>query len=596
MKSNFYYLLLCLLVSPTILSAQAWFTRVEFNEAGMPGFPTSTTTLADATTPVWTQNFDILNKGAAICNGPNAFVYSEAGGDAVNDINVTITRVVSAGNSWTQAEGDYATTSSGSWRSDYSINDQQSRPNDFAYIKVEMTFLGDVPTSICPSLLNLSHTTTNGSSEAYEWTLVSINDNITAAEEALIGSYKNINYSDISGSTYFDSTGAVINAGAATNSQLPNGISISEHITGLTDVGNQGGFLRPGLWTIDDFNTNIFDGPEGQGTNPIGGNGATNDNQTINGVTDLGMSVGTPINKITYYFGLTDVAFDTDNDGDTRTNSLPAASWTWMELGFPTPPTITSTSGNCIDSSGTAAITVADGAPSFILSGDIVDTSMTSSIAIMGLAQGTYNFTLTDAKGCIVADSVVITAPCGVLPINLVSFEGRQQNTTNQLSWVTTAEVNNSHFIVERSSDALSFEPLGQINSQTNTAESKEYSFTDYEPIQGSNYYRLQQVDLNQQATFSKVINIKRDIQNEVATFYQKNGSIKGTYYSTNSKNANFKLYTMNGTLLIKEKLKLHAGHNKIAVNPASSFSTGLYIIQFEVVGQKPSTSKILLH
>jgi hypothetical protein len=576
-------------------SAQAWFTRIEFNETGMPGFPTSTTTLANTTTPSWMQSFDVLNKGAAICNGPNAFIYTENGGDSINDMTVTVTRVTNTGNAWTQIEGDYATTSSGSWRSDFSINDQQSAPNDFGYIKVEVAFLGDLPTSICPSLLNLRHTSTNGSSEAYEWTLVSINDNLTAAEEALIGTYQNINYSDVSASTYFDSTGAVVNIAGATNTPLPNGTSISEHITGLTDVGTQGGFLRPGLWTIDDFNTTILDGPEAVGTNPDAGNGATNDNQTINGVADLGLSVGTPINKITYYFGLTDVAFDTDNDGDTRTNSLPAAAWTWMELGFPTPPTITSTSGNCIDSSGTATITVADGTPSFILSGDLDDTSATSPINISGLTQGTYNFTLTDSKGCMVSDSVMITAPCAVLPVDLLSFNGEVSGTTNKLNWVTATEINNSHFIIERSADGINFEEIGSVNGQIHSASLQTYSFLDREPLLGTNYYKLRQIDFDNQASFSNVIKVKRDDRSSSASFYLQNGNIVGLYYAAKISKGNLMLYSLNGQLLHQEEIHLTTGHNKFSIENSNVLTKGIYIIQFDVNRKNSSVSKILL-
>ncbi len=595
MKKITYYFLLAFLLSPTLVDAQAWFTRVEFNEAGMPGFPTATTTLVNTTAPNWMQSFDILNKGAAICNGPNAFVYSENSGDAINDITVAITRVTNAGNSWTQVEGDYATTSSGSWRSDYSINDQQSAPNDFAYIKVELTFLGDLPTSICPSLFNLRHTSTNGSSEAYEWTLVSINDNLTAAEEALIGTYKNINYSDVSASTYFDSTGTVVNAAGATNNPLPNGVSISEFITGLTDAGTQGGFLRPGLWTIDDFNATILDGPEAVGTNPDAGNGGTDDNQTINGVTDLGLTVGTPINKITYYLGLTDVAFDTDNDGDTRTNSLPAAGWTWMEIGFPTPPTISSTNGNCTDSSGTATITVIDGTPTFIIGGDLTDTSMTSPINITGLTQGTYNFTLTDTKGCILTDSVTITAPCSVLPVDLLSFQGVALQGANELNWATASEQNNSHFIIERSRDGLNFEDIGSINGQINSVEEQLYTFLDRQPLSGTNYYKLRQIDLDHQASSSEIIKVNRDDFSQEASYYLNNGKIETIFYSSKASIGSFKLYTLNGQLVKENQIKLDKGYNKFSIDNIQHFSKGIYIIHFEVPNKTLSPTKILI-
>ncbi|MEL6945916.1 MAG: hypothetical protein AAFO82_24945, partial [Bacteroidota bacterium] len=331
-------------------------------------------------------------------------------------IRVTLTRVTNASNAWTQVEGEYATTSSGSFRSDYLINDMQSKPNDWAYIKIEFEFLGDLVTSICPSLFETRHTSTNGSTEGYEWTLVSINNELSATEEMNIANYTNLIYNDLSSSSYFDASGNVVNPAAATNMPLPNGLTISEFITSTTDMdGSPGGLVRNGLWAIDDFNTTILDGPEAATTNPTSGNGSVDDNQTLNAVDDFGLTVGNQIQTITYYFGLSDVAFDTDNNGFTRTNTLPAAGITFFNLGFPTPPTIASTDGTCGDNTGTATINIVDGTPDFSLSGDLSGSDFSNNvITVSGLNEGTYNFTVTDAKGCEVSSSVVVDMDCAL--------------------------------------------------------------------------------------------------------------------------------------------------------------------------------------
>ena len=46
-----------------------------------------------------------------------------------------------------------------------------------------------------------------------------------------------------------------------------------------------------------------------------------------------------------------------------------------------------------------------------------------------------------------------IAGSCIALPVELLSFSGKNYNKYNKLQWVTTAEINNKYFILERSSD-----------------------------------------------------------------------------------------------------------------------------------------------
>ena len=81
------------------------------------------------------------------------------------------------------------------------------------------------------------------------------------------------------------------------------------------------------------------------------------------------------------------------------------------------------------------------------------------------------------------------------LPTEVISFTTNKQDNGVALTWETASEVNNSHFILERSTDAIHFSSIGEIEGAGNSNQLNAYSFFDKSPAPGINYYRLKQVD-----------------------------------------------------------------------------------------------------
>lgn len=121
----------------------------------------------------------------------------------------------------------------------------------------------------------------------------------------------------------------------------------------------------------------------------------------------------------------------------------------------------------------------------------------------------TVNF--SDGRSFFVPQDTIITFKyCDItLPVTLLNFKGKRNNKVNYLTWSTSMELNNSHFILEKSIDGKSFTAIGTITGKGSTSIQQDYSFTDYEPYDGINYYRLKQIDFNGTITFSKVIQIR---------------------------------------------------------------------------------------
>ncbi len=89
------------------------------------------------------------------------------------------------------------------------------------------------------------------------------------------------------------------------------------------------------------------------------------------------------------------------------------------------------------------------------------------------------------------------------LPLQLLNFEGHQQDRNIRLKWNTADERNTDHFKILHSNDGSRFESIGQV--QAIGAGNNHYTFTDLQP-QHSNYYRLHMVDKDGQAVYSNII------------------------------------------------------------------------------------------
>ena len=93
----------------------------------------------------------------------------------------------------------------------------------------------------------------------------------------------------------------------------------------------------------------------------------------------------------------------------------------------------------------------------------------------------------------------------GTFPVEWLSFEATPTGQSVQLDWSTGTEQNSYFFAIERSADEEFWNEIGQIPAAGNSEMVRQYQFTDQQPDNGLNYYRLRQVDLDGTHSFSEV-------------------------------------------------------------------------------------------
>ena len=100
---------------------------------------------------------------------------------------------------------------------------------------------------------------------------------------------------------------------------------------------------------------------------------------------------------------------------------------------------------------------------------------------------------------------------CGILPVYLLSFDGKRLDREHALlNWKTTNEINSKGFDVERAlGNTHNFTKRGFVASLQGGSIEKKYSFTDENNYPGISYYRLKQIDNDGQFSYSEIVTVK---------------------------------------------------------------------------------------
>ena len=68
-------------------------------------------------------------------------------------------------------------------------------------------------------------------------------------------------------------------------------------------------------------------------------------------------------------------------------------------------------------------------------------------------------------------------------------------------------------FSIERSPNGIDFSSIGSVASPEHSNERTEYRYTDLQPLQQANYYRIRNQDIDGQSTFSNIAYLNRSIK-----------------------------------------------------------------------------------
>jgi hypothetical protein len=106
------------------------------------------------------------------------------------------------------------------------------------------------------------------------------------------------------------------------------------------------------------------------------------------------------------------------------------------------------------------------------------------------------------------------------LPVELISFSGRETMEGVELIWKTSFEYNFDQFIVERSSEGHLFTILNAVKSKGARNAETSYKYIDTQASEGRLYYRLKIVDLDGTFKYSDIIAVESETASPKISIY----------------------------------------------------------------------------
>jgi hypothetical protein len=244
-------------------------------------------------------------------------------------------------------------------------------------------------------------------------------------------------------------------------------------------------------------------------------------------------------------------------------------------------------------SSGTSPIT-SDNTFSFTVPASSIPAvgNGTSSFTALAIDAGnTTGFTNNTSAFSTSMDATIVA-----LPISLLDFSAHSNGSSVDLTWSTASETNNLRFDIERGSSGTAFEKIGEVPGSLNSTTVRSYAFTDRHPLSGASYYRLRQVDLDNNSSYSKVVVVNLNNPDGGIKIFPSafTDNLNLTISTRTSDKLSVRLFDQQGRNVGSWSLSPATGNNSFTINSGlDNLSSGSYFLSIK--GQTISYTQQLI-
>ncbi len=210
----------------------------------------------------------------------------------------------------------------------------------------------------------------------------------------------------------------------------------------------------------------------------------------------------------------------------------------------------------------------------------------------------TYTVKVTDAVGCTATQAVTVSyCPPVVLPITYMYYKAYYADGKGIVKWATAQEEQAKQFMIERSVNGIDFYLLGSVAAHGTTAQQNKYVFTDHNPSEGVNYYRLKQLDFSDETKFSNIVSINVPVVGSIQVMRTSwEGDKLNVSLNNLSESTGFtaSLTDMNGRRLFGREYHVeNHGEQTVSID-TETFAKGVYFLLIEDATKLIKQTKIV--
>ncbi|ANQ50521.1 T9SS type A sorting domain-containing protein [Flammeovirga yaeyamensis] len=164
------------------------------------------------------------------------------------------------------------------------------------------------------------------------------------------------------------------------------------------------------------------------------------------------------------------------------------------------------------------------------------------------------------------------------LPIDLAYFKANLVDNQVAIEWSTATEINNSHFVIEKSSDKTNWFELAVIEGNGNSNTTINYSYTDQNITHNTVYYRLKQVDFDGQFKYYQPAKVSFDVENLINVYPNPSTGVINIATNFLGSSETLSLYSSAGQELQIDR-KTIISDNQLQLN-LSHLESGVYFLK----------------
>lgn len=203
---------------------------------------------------------------------------------------------------------------------------------------------------------------------------------------------------------------------------------------------------------------------------------------------------------------------------------------------------------------------------------------------IYPLTTGPYPGNDTNNDGFTLPVSVVANPS----PVTLVSFNATKEGQAAVLSWSTSEETNSDRFEIEHSLNAKNWLKIGTVLSKGDSKDLERYLFTDTNPANGTNFYRLRMVDRDGTFAYTRAKSLEFDIKIETALYPNPVSDKLLIKVQDMTKIKSVSLLNLQGKVVLES--------NTVPTNglDVMNLPTGLYVVQVVNINGSVNSFKVM--
>ena len=156
----------------------------------------------------------------------------------------------------------------------------------------------------------------------------------------------------------------------------------------------------------------------------------------------------------------------------------------------------------------------------------------------------------------------------------------------NMLAWSTASEEGSQFFFIERSSDGVYFENIGQLEAAGNSEEAKKYHFLDVGVQSEKVLYRLKQTDTDGTVSFSDVITMQKTLTNNFMVVRMNKTDVVRSFEcsidNTKAGTMTYELSNLRGDIIETKDIAVVAGLNDLTID-TEDLKSGIYKVKFKM-------------